>query len=93
MAGANRPASASNLPNKREEVVADINVERKRRNVLPLVLGLLALLALAYLLYSLLDRDEEERDEVGPPPDTVTVAPAATGAVAQAPAFLFVPAS
>ena len=43
--------------------MADINVERKSRSMLPLILGLLALAALVFLLMNVLGRDDD-RDEV-----------------------------
>lgn len=59
--------------------MADINVERKRRSILPLLLGLLALLALLWLLWNFLSDDENEADDPVQT-DTVTMlAPAPAG--------------
>ncbi|HEX5727686.1 MAG TPA: hypothetical protein VFX98_19600 [Longimicrobiaceae bacterium] len=43
--------------------MAEINVERKRRSILPLVLGVLALAALLWLLFNYLGRDDNDADD------------------------------
>lgn len=54
--------------------MADINVERKQRSIMPWILGLLVLALLIWLLASMFNRDDDEVvvDE------TTTEAPATT---------------
>ena len=51
--------------------MADINIEKKRRSPLPLILGVLALALLAFMLMRSCGDDEAERNE-GTVVDTTT---------------------
>lgn len=42
--------------------MADINVERKSRSMLPMILGLIALAALVFILLNVFDRDDDADD-------------------------------
>lgn len=59
--------------------MADINVERKKRSMLPWILGLLALALLLWALMSMLDNDERPAGDTGT--DTTVVIPPTTGTV------------
>lgn len=56
--------------------MAEINIERKRRSLLPWILGLLALALIAFLLMRGRDRDDAEPRE-GTVVDTTTATTAA----------------
>lgn len=56
--------------------MAEINIERKRRNLLPWILGLLALAVIAFLLMRGRGRDDAEPRE-GTVVDTTTATTAA----------------
>lgn len=58
--------------------MADINIERKKRSPLPLILGLLALALLAFLLLRGLGGNDEERTEGTVVDTTTAVTPAPT---------------
>jgi hypothetical protein len=60
--------------------MADINIEKKRRSPLPLILGVLALALLAFLLMTTCADDEPEPVEGTVVDTTTAVTPAPTSA-------------
>lgn len=67
--------------------MADINIERKKRSPLPLILGVLALLLLLFLLLRSCGDDDDVEVQEGAVVDTTTaMTPSATGAAPVTPA-------
>ena len=55
-----------NIPTRKEEIVAEINVERKAASIWPWIINLLVLLLLGWAIVELLDSDEREIAAVDP---------------------------
>jgi hypothetical protein len=53
------PPKTHSKADTRRSIVAEINVEHRKRSPLPLIIGLLLLAALLYLLYDNVIRDDD----------------------------------